>query len=266
MEEEACPFDDVLKEAQSLGYAELDPSFDIGGIDAAHKIAIMASQCFGTAVEFDNIQVEGIADITVDDIQFGERLGYCLKLLAIAKDLGDEIDVRVHPTFIPKNRLLASVKGVFNAVNTYAPGLGSTILYGRGAGDMPTGHAVVSDVIQCALDSVARRPMDYSCFYTHRKTLRSIEDVVAEYYLRFIVIDRPGVLATIAGILGEHNISILSVLQTESTKENICPVVFMTHEAREGNLMHALEKIKELDVVQMPPRLIRIESMFSSQK
>jgi homoserine dehydrogenase len=261
MEENGNPFEDVLKEAQELGYAELDPTFDVEGIDAAHKIAILASICFGTSVNFDNIQTEGISDITVEDINFGKTLGYRLKLLAIAKDLGDEIEVRVHPTFIPQSELLASVNGVFNAVNTYAEGLGSTILYGRGAGDMPTGNAIISDLIISARDSVARQPIDYTNFYTPNKKLRPMSEIIAEYYLRFIVKDQPGVLAKISGILGEHNISILSVLQTEASRKNVCPIVIMTHEAKEGNLLHALEHIEELDVVMAAPKVIRIESM-----
>jgi homoserine dehydrogenase len=266
MEANGSSFHDVLDEAQKLGYAELDPTFDVEGIDAAHKITILASLCFDTAVNFNDVYTEGIKDITVEDIQFGLRLGYRIKLLAIAKDLGDEVEVRVHPTFVPKDRLLSSVNGVFNALSTFAPGLGSTLLYGRGAGDFPTGHAVISDVMQCAMDSIARRPVCYDQFYTPRKKLRSIEDIVTEYYLKLMVTDRPGVLAKIAGILGDHDISILSVLQTESSRADVCPIVLMTHPAREGDVLHALQHISELDVVQGVPKLIRIENMLSSEK
>lgn len=197
----------------------------------------------------------------MEDIRYGEKLGYRLKLLAIAKDLDGEVEVRVHPTFIPKSQLLAWVHGVFNAVNTYAEGLGSTILYGRGAGDLPTGHAVVSDLIQCARDTLARRPLDYANFYTPAKTLRPMSEVIAEYYLRFVVQDQPRVLSKIAGILGDHNISILSVLQTEASRDNVCPIVIMTHKAREGDMLHALNQIEELDVVMAAPKLIRLEHM-----
>ncbi|MEW6238265.1 MAG: homoserine dehydrogenase [Candidatus Omnitrophota bacterium] len=261
MEEAGAPFEKVLKEAQQLGYAELDPTYDVEGIDAAHKLAIMASICFDTQVNLQAVYTEGIQDITVDDIRFGQRLGYRLKLLAIAKDLGEEIEVRVHPTFIPKSQLLASVNGVFNAVNTYAKGLGSTMLYGRGAGDLPTGHAVISDAIQCAQDSMARRSVDYRNFYTPKKRMRPMGDIIAEYYLRFLVKDQPGVLAKIAGILGDREISILSVLQTELSRDNVCPIVIMTHKAREGDLWRALEQIRELDVVMAQPKVIRIEQM-----
>ncbi len=264
MDERGQTFDEVLTEAQQLGYAELDPTFDVDGIDAAHKIAILASICFDTSVNLDEVYTHGIRDITVEDIRFGKRLGYRLKLLAIAKDLGNEVEVRVHPTFIPESQLLASVNGVFNAVNTHAEGLGSTILYGRGAGDLPTGHAVISDLMQCALDRVSPRHISYDHFFTPRKKMRPIGEVIAEYYLRFIVQDNPGVLAKIAGILGEHNISILSVLQTEASIENICPIVIMTHEASEGDILHSLEHIAELDVVMAPPKVIRIEQMNSS--
>ncbi len=262
MEEHGRSFESVLEEAQKLGYAELDPTFDVEGIDAAHKITILASICFNTAVDLKDVSIQGIRDITVEDIRFGQTLGYRLKLLAIAKDLGSEVEVRVHPTFIPKSQHLASVGGVFNAVNTYAEGLGSTILYGRGAGDLPTGHAVVSDLIQCAQDSLARRSIDYSNFFTARKPMRPMSEIIAEYYLRFMVQDKPGVLAKIAGFLGDHNISILSVLQLESDGDR-CPVVFMTHEAREGDVLHALQHIENLDVVLAPTKLIRIETMDS---
>ncbi len=261
MEERGLSFEKVLKEAQELGYAELDPTYDVEGIDAAHKIALLSSICFDTAVPFAEIYTEGIREITVEDIRFGRRLGYCLKLLAIAKDLGDEIEVRVRPTFIPETQLLASVQGVFNAVNTYAEGLGSTILYGRGAGDLPTGHAVVSDLIQCALDRRLDRPINYENFYSPRKKMRPLQDVIAEYYLHFIVKDRPGVLARIAGILGDHDISILSVLQTEKSRDNVCPIVIMSHKAKEGDVTHAMDQIDELDVVMAPPRRISIETM-----
>ncbi len=263
MSEKEDSFDTVLKEAQGLGFAELDPTYDVDGIDAAHKIALMASICFGTSVQLKDVFTEGIRDITVEDIRFGERLGYCLKLLAIAKDLGEEVEVRVHPTFIPTSQLLASVSGVFNAVNTYADGLGSTMLYGRGAGDLPTGHAVVSDLIQCVHDRMSQRSIHYTNFYRQNKRIRPMGNVIAEYYLRFFVYDRPGVLAKIAGILGDHDISILSVLQTEPGHENRCPLVIMTHEAREEDLLHALEHINELDVVLAPPKVIRIEQMDS---
>ncbi|MGI6457239.1 MAG: homoserine dehydrogenase [bacterium] len=264
MDERGRSFDDVLQEAQQLGYAELDPTFDIGGIDAAHKISILASICFGTAVNFDDVYIHGIQDITVEDIRFGERLGYKLKLLAIAKDLGQEIEVRVHPTFIPEKKLLASVNGVFNAVNTYAKGLGDTILYGRGAGDLPTGHAVISDLIQCAQDKVARRPVNYENFFVQHKPMRAMSEVITEYYINVIVQDRPSVLSRITGILGERGISILSVLQTEASRDNVCPITIMTHEAREGDIIQALQQIEELDVVMNTPKLIRIEPMSSN--
>lgn len=262
MDENGNSFESALKDAQRLGYAELNPTYDVDGVDAAHKITILASICFNTEVNLNEVYTQGIRDITVEDIRFGQTLGYRLKLLAIAKDLGNEIEVRVHPTFIPKSQHLASVNGVFNAVNTYTEGLGSTILYGRGAGDMPTGHAVVSDLIQCAQDSLARRSVDYSNFFTARKSMRPISEIIAEYYLRFMVQDKPGVLARIAGVLGDHNISILSVLQLEANGDG-CPVVFMTHKAREGDVFHALQHIENMEFVLAPTKLIRIEKMDS---
>ncbi len=261
MEEANRNFNVVLKEAQELGYAELDPTYDVEGVDAAHKITLLASICFDTEVKLSEVYTQGIGEITVEDIEYGRKLGYCLKLLAVAKDLGDEVDVRVHPTFIPESHLLASVKGVFNAVCTYANGMGMTVEYGRGAGDMPTGHAVISDVIQCALDSQARRPVDYSNFYTPAKALRPISEVTSEYYLRFLVKEKPGVFAKIATLLAEQDISILSVLQLESAHAEQCPVVIMTHHAKEGAMMKALKAIEALDVVLAPPMVIRIADL-----
>lgn len=265
MDEDDRPFQTVLKEAQELGYAELDPTYDVEGIDAAHKLALLASICFGTRVDLKQVYTRGISDITIEDIHFGARLGYRLKLLAIAKDLNGEIEVRVHPTFVPARQILASVRGVFNAVSMYAEGLGSTMLYGRGAGDLPTGAAVVSDIIQCAQDKTSRRAIDYSNFYTPVKAVRPMSEVETEYYLRFLVQDNPGVLSKIAGILGGRNISILSVLQTEPSQNNQCPVVIMTHEAKEGNLMQALEEIHALDVVLAETKVIRIEKMDTAR-
>lgn len=261
MEDSGRPFHVILKEAQELGYAELDPTYDVDGVDAAHKITLLASIAFGTEVKLENVFTEGIRDITIEDIRFGEQLGYKLKLLAIAKDLGSEIEVRVHPTFVPAQQLLASVRGVFNAVNTYADGLGSTMLCGRGAGDLPTGHAVISDAIQAAMDAAARQAIDYTSFFTARKSLRPMSEVETACYLRLIVKDQPGVLAQIAGIMGENNISILSMLQTEMSKNGTCPLVFMTHEAKEGHVMQALQQIKALPVVVAEPKVIRIEPM-----
>ncbi|MFH1738110.1 MAG: homoserine dehydrogenase [bacterium] len=259
MEREGRNFDDVLREAQELGYAEADPTFDIDGHDAGHKIAILASLAYGTAIDFEDVCLEGIRDITVDDIRFGKELGYTLKLLAIAKDHRDSVEVRVHPTFIPTENLLASVHGVHNAVYTCAPGLGAVMLYGRGAGDLPTGNAVASDLIQVARDKIARHPISYRNFYEKRKPVRDMSHVESSYYLKCLVADQPGVIAAISKILGEHQISILSMMQTEAGKDGACPIVLMTHEAREGLVKEALEKIAVLEVVKNKPRFIRLE-------
>ncbi len=259
MEREGRDFDGVLREAQELGYAEADPTFDIDGHDAGHKIAILASIAYGTAIDFDEVYLEGIRDITVDDIQAGKELGYTLKLLAIAKDHGDSIGVRVHPTFIRTANLLASVSGVHNAVYTCAPGLGAVMLYGRGAGDLPTGNAVASDLIQAARDKAARQAFSYRNFYEKRKPLRDMSQVTSSYYFRLVVADCPGVLAAISEILGEYQISISSMKQTEAGKDGVCPIVIMTHDAVEGRVKEALAKIDRLDVVNEKPRLIRLE-------
>lgn len=259
MEKEARDFDDILCDAQKLGYAEADPSFDIDGYDAGHKITILASMAYGTAIGFEDVYLEGIRNITVDDIRFGKELGYTLKLLAIAKDHGDSVEVRVHPTFIPSDNLLASVHGVHNALYTCAPGLGAVMLYGRGAGDLPTGSAVASDLIQVARDKIARQPISYRDFYEKRKPLRDMSEVESSYYLKCVVADRPGVLAAISKILGEYQISVSSMIQTEAGKDGFCPIVLMTHEAREGQVKEALVRIAALDVVKEEPKLIRLE-------
>jgi len=259
MEREGRSFDDVLREAQELGYAEADPTFDIDGHDAGHKIAILASMAYGTAIDFEDVYLEGIRDITVEDIRAGKELGYTLKLLAIAKDHGESIGVRVHPTFIRTENLLASVSGVHNAVYLCAPGLGAVMLYGRGAGDLPTGNAVASDLIQVARDKVGRQTISYRNFYEKRKPVRDMSHAESSYYLRFVVADQPGVLAAISKILGEHQISISSMKQTEAGKDGVCPIVIMTHDAIEGRVEEALSKIAALDVVKERPKLIRLE-------
>lgn len=259
MEREGRGFEDVLEEAQRLGYAEADPSFDIDGYDAGHKIAILASMAYATAVDFNQVYLEGIRDITVDDIRFGKELGYTLKLLAIAKNHEKNVEVRVHPTFIPSNNLLASVHGVHNAIYICAPGLGAVMLYGRGAGDLPTGSAVASDLIQLARDKIARQPVSYKNFYEKRKPVMDMAEVESSYYFKLIVADRPGVLAAISKILGEYQISVSSMIQTEAGKDGVCPIVIMTHESREGQVKEALQKIAGLEVVKHGPKLIRLE-------
>lgn len=262
MTESGLDFAAALAEAQAGGYAEADPSLDVNGWDAAHKAIILASLAYGFWIRADQIYVEGIEKITPADIQFARELGYKIKLLAIIKaDEKSEIEVRVHPTLIPKSHVLASVNGVFNALAVHGDVVGETLFYGRGAGQDPTASAVISDLAEAAvaLDSPRR---SYG-FVPHALygQCRSIDDIVSQYYLRVSVADRPGVLAQVAGILGEHDIGISSVIQPESHEAEAVPLVLMIHDATNARLAKAVERIGKLESVRKPPRMIRVETL-----
>src|SRR5512140_2676268 len=209
-------FDEVLKEAQAKGDADADPTFDIEGIDSAHKLAVLTMLAFGTQVKFEDIYTEGISKITPLDIDFARDLGYKIKLLAITKMVNGEAEARVHPTMLPGSYPIAQVDGVFNALSIAGDAVGSTMFYGRGAGDMPTGSAVVSDIIDIGRDILAgcakRSPV--TAFRERSKlSIRKMDDITSCYYLRFSAMDKPGVLSRISGVLGKNNISISSVIQ-----------------------------------------------------
>lgn len=255
-------FDEVLKEAQAKGYAEADPTFDIEGIDSAHKLAVLTMLAFGTPVRFDDIYTEGISKITPLDIDFARDLGYKIKLLAITKTVNDEIEARVHPTMLPETYPIATVDGVFNALSVVGDAVGSTMFYGRGAGDMPTGSAVVSDIIDIGRDILAgctdRSPVTA---FRERKPLkiRKMDDITSCYYLRFSVLDKPGVMSRITGVLGRNNISISSMIQKGRKVDEAVPVVMMTHEAIEHNVRKALAEIDTMDCVAGATVVIRVE-------
>ncbi len=265
MTDEGSDFAPVLKEAQELGYAEADPTFDIEGVDTAHKIALLAALCFGTRVDFDQVYTEGITNVGAIDIQFATQMGYKIKLLAIGKNHGDKIEVRVHPTMIPENYQLAEVDGVFNAVRLFGDFLGPAMLYGSGAGMDATASAVMGDVMAIARDILSgaemRTPiMAYCADQIDDLPIQAMSDIVSQYYLRFTTVDQPGVLAQISSILGRHDISIQSMIQPERHEANAVPIVLMTHEAREWNIIQALSEIDQLEIVQQPTRLIRVET------
>jgi homoserine dehydrogenase len=252
MTELGAPFAEVLKEAQEQGYAEADPSLDIDGIDAAHKLQILASIAYGGSVDFSAIHVEGIRGIDPADIQYAKELGYRVKLLAIAKETDGEIEVRVHPTLIPEDHLLAFVGGVFNAVYIVGDATGSLMFYGRGAGQLPTASAVVSDVVEIAQNILYQRPSRPSHIPPiagDGLKIRPMAEVRTHYYLRVMAVDKPGVLSKVSGILGSHDISIASVIQKGRHARASVPVVMMTHEAVEGAMRRALAEIDALDVV-----------------
>ena len=249
MRDEGLPFDEVLAQAQSAGYAEADPTLDVGGGDAAHKLAILVMLAFGTPVDLADIHVEGIGELAPMDFDYAERFGYLIKPLVIAREHDEGLEARVHPAMIPRRWLLSSVAGVNNAIYVTSYALGQSMYYGQGAGMMPTAMAVVSDVIEVArnvlADSAGAVPMR-SYRRTEKRPVLDIGRLVSRYYLRFLVLDQPGVLAHIARILGEHRISIAEVVQ-ESPREPGKPVsvVVLTHQALESDLRQALADIED---------------------
>lgn len=264
MTDEGTPFAEVLKEAQALGYAEADPTFDIEGIDAAHKLTILLAISYGVPIDFKAVYTEGISKITPLDIKFMRDFGYRIKLLAISKDDGEAIEARVHATLIPEDTMLASVNEAFNALYIKGDAVGSVMLYGPGAGMMPTGSAVVSDLVDVARnvmkDAVGRVPsLGYQSAGVRQRRIKSIDELETKYYFRFSAEDRPGVLSRIAGILGKHQISIKSVHQQGRDFVGAVPIVMITHEAREAAVQVALSEIDQLDMVKDKTVLIRIE-------
>ncbi|MDO8282812.1 MAG: homoserine dehydrogenase [Thermodesulfovibrionia bacterium] len=258
---EGMDFTTALNEAKALGYAEADPTFDIEGIDSAHKIAILASLCFGLPFSFKKIYTEGITGIAPIDIQFATEFGYKIKLLAIAKQSGNEVEVRVHPTMLPKDYLISNVNGVLNAVYIESEAAGPGLYYGRGAGEMPTGNAVVSDIIDIARgikNCSQQRIQGLGMPENPGVTFKNMDDVYTSYYLRLTALDKPGVLSRISGILGKHNISIRSMIQKSREKKAV-PVVMMTHKAREKDMAKALREINKLSSVAEKTVFIRVE-------
>jgi homoserine dehydrogenase len=262
MTDEGRAFADVLAEAQREGYAEADPALDVDGGDAAHKLTILASLCFGTRVKLEDVFVEGIRGLDPIDFAYAERFGFVIKPLVIAHDFPDGVEARVHPTLVPRRWLLASVTGVNNAVYVSSQALGQSMYYGRGAGMMPTAVAVVADVIEIARNMLARASGHTALRTVRRWADRPMRDIGllrSRYYLRFAVEDRPGVLASLAGILGEHDISIEQMVQ-EGRREPNRPtiVVMLTHAAQERDVRAALARIAQLPVVTANTRVLRI--------
>ena len=266
MSDEGLDFGEALREAQALGYAEADPHFDVAGIDAAQKIALLASLAFGTWVSHQQVYTEGISGLSRLDIDYARELGYRVKLLALAKMPGERLDVRVHPALVALDSWLAHVNGVHNAISIEGDAVGRSMLIGRGAGALPTGSAVLGDVVDVArniLFGSAGRvpPRAYQEHCLAELPLQKIDEVICRYYLRFQVLDQPGTLAAIAGILGQHGISIESVLQKGRAHApgTLVSVVMMTHEAREQSVQRALQAIARLPAVQGETIRIRVE-------
>ena len=262
MEEEKAEFDVVLQAAQEAGYAETDPSFDVDGIDTAHKATILASLAYGEWFGMDPLHIEGIRSVTPQDIGYASELGYRIKLLAIVKQEDSNVQMRVHPALIPVRSLLGHVSGVFNAVWVKGDIVGGTMYYGRGAGREATASAVVADIIDVGLNLKFGSHRRVPAFRPHRNFagIVPMSEVQTRYYLRLRVLDQPGVLALVSGILGRMSISIASVTQSEVAQESV-PMVILTHEAREADMQEALRQLGALDEVVQPPVLFRIEDL-----
>ena len=252
-------YQEVLAEAQKLGYAEADPSSDVDGLDAARKLAILASLAFNSRITFPDVFVEGISHITQEDLAYADELGYTIKLLAIAKHHDEGVEVRVHPAFLPKSHPLAAVNGVFNAIYVIGDAVGETMFYGRGAGSLPTGSAVVSDIIQVTRNIQANSTSAISCTCYHDLPVKTSRDFTTAFYIRLLVKDEPRVLATLALLFAETNISFASIIQKPRGQEQ-AEIVLVTHPCRESQLQEALDSVKAYSKVLKVYNVIRFET------
>lgn len=263
MTDHATPFEKVLKEAQKKGYAEADPTYDIEGIDTAHKLVILMTLAFGMDVRLQDINCEGISRIEPIDIQFAKEFGYRIKLLAISRNHGDHIEASVHPTMVPEQHMLANVNGAYNGFYFTGDMVENVLLYGKGAGKMPTGSAVAADVVDIARNivyqSINRVPsLSYLSEHIAPRPITPIEELRSPYYFRFTTLDKPGVLSKISGILGKHDISIESVIQKGREKKSKVPIVMRTYEAQEAAVRKALNEINALDTTMAETVKIKI--------
>ncbi len=269
MRDKGLPFADVLKEAQALGYAEADPTFDIEGVDAAHKVTIMSAIAFGIPMQFGAAHVEGITKLEAADIAYAGQLGYRIKLLGIAKMREEGVELRVHPTLVPEKRLIANVEGAMNAVLVQGDAVGATLYYGKGAGAEPTASAVIADLVDVTrlhtADPEHRVPhLAFQPDQVRDLMVLPIEDVITSYYLRMRVDDKPGVLADITRILADSDISIEAMIQREAAEgESRTDIIMLTHRTVERNMNAALRLIEALPVVRGPVTRIRMESLQS---
>jgi homoserine dehydrogenase len=251
-------YDDILKEAQDLGYAEADPTFDIGGFDAAHKLLILASIAYGINAKPEDILIEGIQNINSDDIAFAKEFDYSLKLLAIAKKIDNEVELRVHPVLIPNSQMISKVDGVMNGISVIGDKVGETVYYGPGAGGDATASAVIANIIDIARGGKSTPMLGFSKPLERGLKLANIDEMQTKYYLRLDVEDKSGTLATVATILGNKNISIKSMIQKVSTS-NHANLLLSTHSCKELDIKEALKELKNSGVVKSEPAMIRIE-------
>jgi len=251
-------FTEALKLAQEKGYAEADPAFDVEGTDSAHKITILSEMAFGKSVPLKEVYCQGITHIDRADIEYADEVGYVIKLLAIAKKTANGIEVRVQPTLLPKGHMLASVNGAFNAVYMNGDEIGDMLFYGRGAGSRPTASAVVSDIVDLAKVRCSNAPMlPYPSF--EAVSVKKLVDIKSRYYLRFSVIDKPGVLSQISNKLGRAHISISDVMQRERKAGKVVPLIVLTHESYEKDLRFAIEQIDGLSCIKEKTQVLRLE-------
>ena len=264
MARDGSDYYEVLAKAQMLGYAEADPFSDVSGSDALNKIVILARLAFGADIDVDNVYCEGIENISIDDIKYARELGYTIKLLSIAKQHNDRrIEVRVHPTFVPSESILAYVEDEFNAVEIYGDAVGREVFYGKGAGMLPTASAVVSDIVNVASVKMTNAPTNISRIITDESgpEMIDISELKLRYYLRFMVKDQPGVLAQISKVFADQKISIESVIQKSTSDVNHVPLVIMTHEALEGDMQKAMKEFAKFDPIKGKVQLIRVEDV-----
>ena len=263
MTEHGTPFADVLKEAQEKGYAEADPTYDVEGIDTAHKLAILMSIAYGQHVHLDDISVEGISNIEPIDIEFAKEFGYRIKLLAISRNHGEHVEARVHPTMVPESNMLANINGTFNAIAFNGDTVDDVLLYGHGAGMMPTGSAVAADVVDIGrnilANAVNRVPaLSYLPEHFTPPKITPMDELTCPYYFRVTVLDQPGVLSNISGILGKYGISIKSVIQKGHHHGEPVHVVFRIHSSSEGDVQKAVAEIDALEYCTEPTVKIRV--------
>ncbi|MGD8525042.1 MAG: homoserine dehydrogenase [Thioalkalispiraceae bacterium] len=267
MRDKGRDFDDVLQEAQALGYAEADPTFDVEGIDAAHKLTILASIAFGIPLQFEKTYTEGITRITREDVEYAEELGYRIKHLGISRRTDKGVELRVHPTLIPERRLIANVDGVMNAVLVQGDAVGPTLYYGAGAGDEPTASAVVADVVDVAraLTSDPNNRVPHLAFQADALSdlpILGMDDVETAYYLRMDALDRSGVLADVTRVLADKGISIEAMIQKEPAEgSNIVSIIMLTHKVLEKQMNEAIALIEELDAISGSVTRIRMETL-----
>ncbi len=257
MTDEGVAYDAILKESQELGYAEADPTFDVGGFDAAHKLLILASIAYGIDAKPEDILIEGIDNVTQDDITFAKEFGYAIKLLGIAKRDGDEVELRVHAALISKDEMIAKIDGVMNGISVVGDKVGETLYYGPGAGGDATASAVVANIIDIARAGKSAPMLGFYKPLEHGLSLKNRDEINSKYYLRFNVLDKPGVLAEITKLFGEHNISIETILQRPSATDSV-NLLLSTHMAVERNIQDVIAISEKLDFVTSKPVMIRI--------